>query len=152
MRFALRMLRHRADAEDAVQETFLRASQSRARYDSGRSFHAWLFSILVNQCRTVILQRARRARWYSENPDHVLEAAAPQSQLETFDEPLARELALALDTVEPLLREAFLLKHVDQMDYGAMAEVTGASISALKMRVKRATDQIRPMLEAWRDE
>jgi RNA polymerase sigma factor (sigma-70 family) len=152
MRFAMRMLRDRADAEDAVQSAFLRATQSWSRYDPDRPFHAWLFRILVNQCRTTMLQRQRRGKWFSQNPDHVLDAADPNSDVATFDDPLARELAAALDALEPLLREAFLLKYVEEMDYAAMAGVTGASISALKMRVKRATDQVRPKLEGLRDE
>lgn len=152
MRFAMRMLRHRADAEDAVQEAFLRAVHSRSRYDPKRSFHAWLFHILVNQCRTSLLQRSRKARWFAHDPDLVLHAPDQKSEPETLDEPLARALAGALDALEPLLREAFLLKYVEQMDYAAMSEVTGASISALKMRVKRAIDQVRPLLKEARDE
>jgi len=153
MRFAMRMLRHRADAEDAVQEAFLRALQSSSRYDPDRPFHAWLFRILVNQCRTALLQRTRRGRWFSPNPDHVLDAADPNSEpAAAIDELYARALATALDGLEPLLREAFLLKYVDQMDYAAMAQVTGASVSALKMRVKRAADRVRPQLEELRDD
>lgn len=152
MRFAMRMLRHRADAEDAVQDAFLRALQSGSRYDPGRPFHAWLFRILVNQCRTVLLQRTRRGRWFSPNPDHVLEAADPAGEPAAIDERYALVLATALDALEPLLREAFLLKYVDQMDYAAMSQVTGASVSALKMRVKRAADRVRPQLEELRDD
>jgi RNA polymerase sigma-70 factor, ECF subfamily len=152
MRFAMSMLRHRADAEDAVQEAFLRATSLRSRYDPERPFHAWLFRILVNQCRTTLLQRGRRARWFSHDPDLVYEAPDPAGQSPAPDEPLARALTAALDALEPLLREAFLLKYVEQMDYAAISEVTGASISALKMRVKRAADQMRPLLEGVRDD
>ncbi|HZS59313.1 MAG TPA: sigma factor-like helix-turn-helix DNA-binding protein, partial [Gemmatimonadaceae bacterium] len=52
----------------------------------------------------------------------------------------------ALARLETSQREAFLLKHVEQLSYDEMAAITGAGISALKMRVKRATDQLRSLL------
>ena len=62
-----------------------------------------------------------------------------------MDEPSA--VAAAVDTLEPLLREAFVLKYVEGLEYAEIAVITGAGISALKMRVKRACDSLRPMLE-----
>jgi RNA polymerase sigma-70 factor (ECF subfamily) len=56
------------------------------------------------------------------------------------------EIAHALARLEMSQREAFLLKHVEQLSYDEMAAITGAGISALKMRVKRATDQLRMLL------
>ncbi|HUF26831.1 MAG TPA: sigma factor-like helix-turn-helix DNA-binding protein, partial [Gemmatimonadaceae bacterium] len=56
------------------------------------------------------------------------------------------EIELALAKLEPEQREAFLLKHVDGLEYEEMAEITGAGISALKMRVKRACERLRAML------
>jgi RNA polymerase sigma-70 factor (ECF subfamily) len=147
MRFAMRMLRHRADAEDAVQEAFLRALQSHRRYDASRPFRPWLFSILVNQCRTALLQRARRDHRFPHDQELVAQAADPRAG-PTIEVDGSRDaIAAALDELEPLLREAFLLKHVEQLEYGEMSEITGASVSALKMRVKRACDALRPRLE-----
>ena len=54
---------------------------------------------------------------------------------------------VALDSLEPLLREAFLLKHGEGLEYAEIAAITGAGVSALKMRVKRACDALRPRLE-----
>jgi RNA polymerase sigma-70 factor (ECF subfamily) len=147
MRFAMRMLRHRADAEDAVQEAFLRALQSHGRFDASRPFRPWLFSILVNQCRTALLQRSRRDHRFSHDQDLVLRAADPRAGAAIDADRPGDAIAAALDELEPLLREAFLLKHVEQLEYDEMREITGASVSALKMRVKRACDALRPRLE-----
>ena len=57
-------------------------------------------------------------------------------------------MAAAVDSLDPLLREAFVLKYVEGLEYTEMAVVTGAGISALKMRVKRACEALRPKLEA----
>src|SRR5687768_18561497 len=60
IRYAMRMLGNREDAEDATQETLLRAYRSLADFDRTRPFRTWLFAILVNRCRTAALRRARR--------------------------------------------------------------------------------------------
>ena len=57
-----------------------------------------------------------------------------------------------MDGLEPLLREAFLLKYVEGMEYHEMSGALGAGISALKMRVKRACDALRPRLREIYDD
>ena len=57
------------------------------------------------------------------------------------------EVERALDALPAEQREAFVLKHVEELDYDAMAEITGVGISALKMRVKRARAKLRAILE-----
>ncbi|HEX8905479.1 MAG TPA: sigma factor, partial [Longimicrobiaceae bacterium] len=52
LRYAVRMLGSRADAEEAVQDAFVRAHRSLVRYDHRDRFRAWLLGILVNRCRT----------------------------------------------------------------------------------------------------
>ena len=54
---------------------------------------------------------------------------------------------VALDSLEPKLREAFLLKHGAGLDYAEISVITGAGVSALKMRVERACEALRPKLE-----
>jgi len=59
-RYAVRMLGNRDDAEDALQATFLRAYRALNRYQDRDRFSAWLYRILVNQCRSVAARRAHR--------------------------------------------------------------------------------------------
>ena len=56
-----------------------------------------------------------------------------------------------LSELDPLLREAFLLKYVEELSYEEMATLTGASVSALKMRVKRACDRLRGRWDEIKD-
>src|SRR5436309_14090904 len=61
-RYAIRMLGNRDDAEDALQATFLRAYRALNRYQERDRFSAWLYRILVIQCRSVAARRAHRYR------------------------------------------------------------------------------------------
>ena len=146
-RFAVRMLGNRHDAEDALQETFLSAYGALGRYRERQAFRAWLYRILINRCRSIGRQRQRRLRRFVEDGQpHDVEAAEPAS-----DPGLEDTLQSALATLEPRLREAVVLKYGEGMDYQEMSAVTGAGISALKMRVRRACQALRPMLEGERD-
>lgn len=143
-RYAYRMLGDRADAEDAAQETFLRALAALATYEERSQFREWLFTILVNQCRNALVSRARRERRFVSSDEfpvqeHGLRAAEPPAMADD-------ELAQAVARLEPEQREALLLRFGEGMDYAQMSLATGASQSALKMRVKRGCDRLRGML------
>lgn len=143
LRFATRMLGNREDAEDAAQEAFLRAYRALARYDGRASFRTWLFTILVNQCRTASVRRARRWRRIVADDDAVARATE-EAGAEAME--LGYDLGRALALLDGVHREAFVLKHVEQLEYTEMAIVTGASVPALKMRVKRACARLQQAL------
>jgi RNA polymerase sigma-70 factor (ECF subfamily) len=145
-RFARRMLGNLQDAEDALQETFLRAYLGLGRYQERDRFHAWLLRILVNQCRSLARRRARRERRFVRDDRADAEASGDGAS------DLHDSLQRALDALEPLLREALLLKYGEEMEYEEMSRLTHASVPALKMRVKRARDAVRPKLEDLRHE
>ena len=142
VRLATHALGTREDAEDAVQETFLRAYRHLGRYEERERFTGWLFRILVNQCRTTLARRRR-------GETHVAEGAGePASWDEDVAEGAERDemLRTALARLHPLQREAVLLRFSADLSYEEMAAATGAGVSALKMRVKRACAQLRAML------
>lgn len=142
LRFATRMLASHADAQDAVQETFIRAYRALPRYESRDRFRGWLFRILINRCRTAgaRVQRLRgRQRAYREVTEGAVEPVAASNGLL---EPITR----ALQLLPAEHREAFLLKHVEELSYEEMAKLTGAGVSALKMRVKRARERLQDLL------
>ena len=142
-RFATRMLGNREDAEDATQETFLRAYRSLARYEERQAFRTWLFQILINRCRTAAVRRQRRHRMFLVD-DNAVASASVRPAAEASD--LRAELQRVVDALDADQREAFLLKHVEQLSYDEMAAATGVGVSALKMRVKRACDRMQWML------
>lgn len=142
-RFATQMLGSVEDAEEVVQEAFLRAYRALPTCDPDR-FGAWLFRIVANRCRTARVRRIRRERVLLADDEALRAAAVAHGQdAAAWREEILR--ALAQLPVEQ--REAFLMKHVEELSYEEMAEITGAGVSALKMRVKRACDRLRALLE-----
>ena len=143
-RLAYRLLGNRQDAEDALQESLLRAYRGLGRYRERERFRAWLYRILVNQCRTLGGRRGRLDRRFVHDPAAL---ERPSGEPSERREEIRDAFQAALDDLEPLLREAFLLKHGEGMEYGEIAAITGVGVSALKMRVKRACDAMRPKLQ-----
>ena len=142
------MLGNRHDAEDVTQEALLRAYRALATYDAAGSFRTWLFAILVNRCRTSLLQRSRYVKRVVTDEDAMHGATAADRAGSTE---LRIEIERAVALLDSDQREAFLLKHVEQLGYDEMAAVTGAGISALKMRVKRACERLQVLLAEVND-
>ena len=143
-RYAVHMLGNREEAEEALQDAFVRGYRSLARCNDPARFGAWLYGILVNRCRTAGARAARRGRMFVHDEIALngasLPSAAPRAEF-------ADSVRWALARLTPEHREAFLLKFVDDLEYEEMARVTGAGISALKMRVKRAREQLQAILK-----
>jgi RNA polymerase sigma-70 factor (ECF subfamily) len=142
-RYALHMLGNVEDAEEALQDAFVRGYRSLHRCNGPERFGAWLYGILVNCCRTAGARAAKRGRVFLHD-DAVLNGAAlpglgERAEWEDF-------VRWALAQLAPECREAFLLKHMEDLEYEEMARLTGAGISALKMRVKRARAQLQVIL------
>jgi RNA polymerase sigma-70 factor, ECF subfamily len=143
IRFAARMLGNREDAEDVAQESFLRAYRALNDYDETKKFRTWLMTILVNRCRSEMLLRYRREQRVVAS-ESAVNAAVAMRDGDLF---LRDSIERALASLDADQREAFLLKHVEQLEYDEMAAVTKASVSALKMRVSRACSRLQKLLE-----
>ena len=142
-RIAVRILGNREDAEEALQDAFLRAYKALADYDHRERFHAWLARIVVNQCRTVLARTRRREAVFLDVDPLVLDFAAVAPSAER-DWP---ELDHALAQLPPEQREAVVLRYADDLTYEEMSRITGAGQSALKMRVQRAFVRLRALLQ-----
>jgi RNA polymerase sigma-70 factor, ECF subfamily len=140
-RYAFHMLGNREDAQEALQDSFVRAYRSLASCRQPERFGAWLFRIVVNRCRTVRRRLQRNRRFDADLPDDVAAVGERPDAFEWRD-----EIGQALERLRPHYREAFLLRYVEGLEYAEMAEMTGAKEPALRMRVKRASDQLRELL------
>ena len=144
LRIAVRLLGNPEDAEETVQDAFVRAYRALGRYEEREQFGPWLTRILVNRCRTAMSRRVRHGKTFVDDELAIATAATR----DRADSGLWRaEVERALAALPHDQREAFVLKHVEELEYEAMAEITGAGVSALKMRVKRARERLRVLLE-----
>ena len=138
----MRILGYREDAEDAIQETFLRAFHALGDYEDRERFSAWLATILVNQCRSQLARTRRREVVFPDvDPLDVDWVSAGAVGAGPWP-----ELEHALATLPADQREALVLKYADDLTYQEMARITGAGESALKMRVQRAFARLRALL------
>jgi RNA polymerase sigma-70 factor (ECF subfamily) len=145
-RYALRMTGQADVAADLAQAAFVKAYGNLSRCRDPERFGAWLFRILVNGCKDYLKSHRRRDASLDHRPvasaasENDPAAEVERSELRTLlDEALAR-------LPEPQ-RQAFVLKHVEGLSYEEIAELLGVSIPALKMRVHRAREALRAVLE-----
>jgi RNA polymerase sigma-70 factor (ECF subfamily) len=140
-RYAYHMLGNAEDAQEAMQDSFVRAYRGLKSCRQPDRFGAWLFRIVVNRCRTVRRRLLRYRHLNGELPDEIPSADPGPASFEWRE-----EIRRALARLRPHYREAFLLRYVEGLDYAEMSRMTGAKEAALRMRVKRAGDQLRELL------
>jgi len=137
-RHAERMLGLADDAEDVVQSAWIKAFRNLRKCRDPERFGAWVFRIGANACKDAVKAKRRGIV--------PLESVA---ELESYDGDTAtrldqrRRLASALASLAPDQREAFLLKHMEGWSYEEMADQLGVQVSALKMRVHRAREELQ---------
>jgi RNA polymerase sigma-70 factor (ECF subfamily) len=139
-RTAYRMTRNAADAEDLVQETFLRAYRAFDSYTAGTNIRAWLYTILY-RVRTDAFRKAGRSPQTVELVDEP-PVAAPQEALAGGQEDLERALA-ALP--EPF-QTAVVLRDLEELSYDEIAQVLRVPIGTVMSRIHRGRAQLRAAL------
>jgi RNA polymerase sigma-70 factor (ECF subfamily) len=149
---AYRLTGNSAEAEDLVQESFLRACRFFHRYDDSLPFTSWLFRIMTN-AHIDLMRRKKNVRTTSldaggtdgvetwDVPD--LNAAADkQMMLNSLDEPVQR--ALGAMTAE--FRTAVLLADIEGLAYEEVADIMGTSVGTVRSRIHRGRKQLRNFL------
>ena len=151
-RFALSLTRNEAEAEDVVQEAFLRAYRSWHTYQPGSDARRWLFTI----ARNVFLRARERGRRQVEVEDGDVEALAAAREREDarsdgVDDLLARidlgpALSDALGRLQEPFRSAVVLVDVEDQSYEAAAEILGVPIGTVRSRLFRGRRLLQQML------
>lgn len=154
-RFALALTRNQADAEDIVQETFLRAYRSWHTFQPGSDCRRWLFTI----CRNVFLRSREKYRLEVNLEDGDAEAIAAarvhqQMMIDGTDRLLARldlgpALRKALDELDEPFREAVVLVDLEDQSYETAAEILGVPIGTVRSRLFRGRRQLQERLAQY---
>ncbi len=141
-RYATRMLGSVDAAEDAVQDAFVRAYDQLAQCKEPDKFVGWFFLILRNRCFAE--RRRNRSSASLDAANDVAAVDRADGGAEAAERRRALQLALLELTADQ--REVFVLKHVEGLSYGEIAERLSTSIPSLKMRMHRAYDKLREQL------
>jgi RNA polymerase sigma-70 factor, ECF subfamily len=145
---AYRMLGNRGEAEEAAQETFLRAYSQLHRYDPAYKFSTWMLSIGSNYCIDIL--RKRRITWLSLDEPLPVEFASrlssdrPDPERALEDSEIEHQIRALLDELQPDYRAAVILRYWYELPYEEIAEAMDTTVSAIKSRLFRA----RKMLAA----
>jgi RNA polymerase sigma-70 factor (ECF subfamily) len=145
--FALRLTRNTADAEDLVQEAFLRAFRFRASYAPGTNMRAWMFKILSN----LFINRYRRSNRETSaldgsEGDAIAEAALSRDSVRLLRDPEAHfdaglfgeHVAKALESLPADFRAVVILSDIEEFSYKEIAEIMGCPIGTVMSRLHRA--------------
>ncbi len=132
-----RMLNHRQDAEDAAQETFVRAVRGLENFDQERPFEPWLLAIAANRCRTALAARARRP-----DPTSLCEYLPDRLPDETAARHLNEELQLAMQQLRDEHRQAFVLFHELKKSYLEISDIMECPVGTVKTWVHRARQEL----------
>ncbi len=152
-RLAYRMTGHQQDAEDVVQETFLRAYRQLSKFDDRASFGTWLYRIAANCSLDLIRARKRRGSQTEaadpEAPDPMQEVpdTAPAPDRLALSAEVGREVAATLDSLSDMERTAFVLRHYEGMCIDEIGRTLGVQPNAAKHSIFRAVQKLRRALE-----
>lgn len=149
--FALtyRMLGDVSEAEDAAQETFLRAYSRLDQYDPGRKFSTWLFSIANYHCIDRLRKRRVQIVGLDESPVvFTLEGDSARPEAETLAQEQAEEMQALVNQLEPDYRTPLVLRYWHECSYQEIADVMDISVAAVKSRLFRARKKLASIYEA----
>jgi RNA polymerase sigma-70 factor (ECF subfamily) len=145
---AYRFLGSVEEAEDAVQEIFLRAYRSLARFKLSSRFFTWLYTIALNWLRSRARRLGRRRRTTSELPDpHLMVASAGADPVAiALAGETDRLIQDAIERLRPTYREVFVLHHVQELQVREIAEILRVPEGTVKTRLFRARKEMATAL------
>lgn len=161
-RLAYRMTGNEQDAEEVVQETFLKAYRSRNSFEARAQFSTWLHRIAVNCALDLIRARQRHAEHRVEpapetedaemrDPIGCAVADGPAPDRVLMSAEMARNLKAAMARLSPTERAAFILRHHEGRTIEEIAATLELSIGATKNGIFRAVQKLRAAMKPWMD-
>lgn len=138
-----RMLGNAQEAEDAAQETFLRAYSRLKQFDPNHKFSTWIFSIANHHCIDRLRKRHGGSVSIDDNPVlQNLEEETPQPEENVLDAEESAQLQVLLNRLDPDYRMPLILRYWEDYSYEQIAETLELTVPAVKSRLFRARKQI----------
>ena len=159
MRVVLRLVHDHAEAEDVVQETFIKAFRSLRHFRGQSAFYSWLYRIGINTAKSYLIRQGRRAPSSTgvgtedaevfDNADDLRDLNTPELALESKQ--IAYSVNSAVEALPLQLKTVMVLREIEGMSYEEIAEVMACPIGTVRSRIFRAreiiAEKLRPMLD-----
>jgi RNA polymerase sigma-70 factor, ECF subfamily len=154
VRLAYQYLRDAHDADEAVQDAFVKVFTHIATYREELPFEVWFTRILVNACLDLRKARSRRLRWVlpignpaSDAPDAEVLDQEPSAEQRLVGRSRMREIAAAVDELPERQRTVFMLSHLGGLSTSDVSGALGVSEATVRVHLFRAVRKLRRLLE-----
>lgn len=159
MRLVARIVRDPAEAEDVVQETFIKAFRALRHFRGDAAFYTWLYRIGINTAKNYLATQGRRgpggtdveggAAQAGEGSEGARDINTPESMLASKQ--IAQTVNAAMDALPVDLRTAILLREIEGMSYEEISAIMSCPIGTVRSRIFRAreviAEKLRPLLD-----
>lgn len=158
MRLVSRLVHDQAEAEDVVQEAFIKAYRALANFRGDSAFYTWLYRIGVNTAKNYLVTQGRRAPTSTDSDIEEAETFADAEGLRDINTPesllaskqIADTVNSAMQALPEELRNAITLREIEGLSYDEIAEVMLCPIGTVRSRIFRAreaiAEKLRPVL------
>jgi RNA polymerase sigma-70 factor (ECF subfamily) len=148
------LLENPHDADDAAQDSFVKAFQGLKRFTPTASFYTWLYRIAVNTCLDQRRKASSRTGLFVADGTDYLDTApsqspSPESDYETKQ--VLHSLQTSLNRLSVKLRVPLVLKEVEGLSYGEIAVALDVSVGTVKSRISRAREEMARMMKIPRN-
>jgi RNA polymerase sigma-70 factor (ECF subfamily) len=159
MRLLSRIVHDPAEAEDVVQETFIKAYRALRHFRGDSAFYTWLYRIGINTAKNFLATQGRRAPAYTDSDseqggarhdgEHLRDINTPESVLASKQ--IAQTVNAAMDALPLDLRTAIALREIEGMSYEEISAAMACPIGTVRSRIFRAreviAEKLRPLLD-----
>ncbi len=152
MNFVYRFVGNREEAEDIVQDTFVRLYRNRHSYRRVARFSTWIYTIAGNLAKTELRKRKGRrllaiSQMGCEDKEYEIEDSALDPEREVDSTMKGAIIQREIDNLPPKFREVIILRDVQELSYEEISEIIKAPLGTVKSRVNRARLRLQKRLE-----
>nr|WP_269106485.1 RNA polymerase sigma factor RpoE [Massilia sp. TS11] len=159
MRLVSRLVHDPAEAEDVVQETFIKAYRALAHFRGESAFYTWLYRIGINTAKNVLVTNGRRTPSAGDADHEQAEGFEDADQLRDINTPesllaskqIAYTVNAAMDSLPLELKTAIVLREIEGLSYEEISEIMSCPIGTVRSRIFRAreviAEKLRPLLD-----